>query len=233
MNTPYTTRVMTTYLITAANRGIGLEFARQLVEAGHKVIATARPKADLSELERLDVRVEHLDVTDSKSAAALAEKLASQPIDVLINNAGFAAERASFGELDVDSMLRSFDVNSLGAIRVSQSLLPNLRLGQAKQIIQISSKMGSMSDNSSGGAYPYRMSKAALNMFNTSLSVDLAGEGFACVLLHPGWVRTRMGGKGAPTSLEESVAGMRRVIDNLKPKDNGIFYDFKGERIAF
>lgn len=221
------------HLITAANRGIGLEFARQLAAAGESVIATARPDADTSDLEQLDVRLERLDVSDSASVAALVEKLGSEPIDVLINNAGFYPKGGALGELDADSMLEAFNVNSLGALRVTQALLPSLRLGDAKKVVHITSKMGSMSDNGSGGSYAYRMSKAALNMFNTSLAIDLADEGFCCALLHPGWVQTRMGGGGAPITVEESVAGLRNVISSLTSDQSGSFFDYAGERISF
>lgn len=221
------------HLVTAANRGIGLEFVRQLTAAGESVLATARPSADVAELEQLDVRIERLDVSDSGSVAALAAKLASEPIDVLINNAGFYPKGGAFEELDVDAMLDAFNVNSLGAIRVTQALLPNLRLGQAKKIVQVTSKMGSLTDNSSGGSYAYRMSKAALNMFNTSLALDLASDGICCALVHPGWVQTRMGGSSAPITTEESVSGLLNVIASLKPSDSGAFLDYAGVRIGF
>lgn len=221
------------WLITAANRGLGLEFARQLTAAGESVIATARPDADTSEVEQLDVRLERVDVSDSESVSALVKALGSEPIDVLINNAGFFLKGGALAELDVDSMLEAFNVNSLGALRVTQALLPNLRLGGAKKIVHITSKMGSMSDNGSGGSYAYRMSKAALNMFNTSLAIDLADEGFCCALLHPGWVQTRMGGDGAPITVEESVTGMRKVISELTFEQSGSFFDYAGERISF
>jgi len=221
------------HLITAANRGIGLEFARQLAAAGESVIATARPGTDVAELEQLDVRIERLDVSDSASAEALAAKLGSEPIDVLVNNAGFYPKGGAFEELDMDSMLEAFNVNSLGAMRVTQALLPNLRLGKAKKIVQVTSKMGSMIDNNSGGSYAYRMSKAALNMFNTSLAVDLNDDGFCCAIVHPGWVQTRMGGDSAPITTEESVSGLLKVIASLKPTDSGAFFDYAGVRIGF
>ena len=150
---------MTTILITAANRGIGLEFARQYSSAGVRVIATHRSGADTSELEQLDVKTEEVDVSDSRSVRALAQRLDSEPIDVLINNAGFYEPRATFEELEIDRLVESFQVNSLGAMRVTQALLPNLRAGADRKLIQITSKMGSMSDNGSGGSYAYRMSR--------------------------------------------------------------------------
>ena len=224
---------MKTYLITAANRGIGLEFARQLTEAGESVIATARPGADIADLKMLDVRVERLDVSETKSAHSLAQTLESEPIDVLINNAGYYEKRSEFEELDADTVLDSFSINSLGAMRVTQALLPNLRLGNAKKIVQVTSKMGSVNDNTSGGSYAYRMSKAALNMFNKSLAIDLAGEGFSCIVVHPGWVQTRMGGSGAGIDAKESVAGLRNIISELQTADSGTFFDYSGEQIPY
>ena len=224
---------MTTTLITAANRGIGLEFARQYSNAGHRVLVTARPGADTSELETLDVRLERLDVADAASVRDFAGRIGDEPIDLLINNAGYYANRAAFEELDIESLIDSFHTNSLGAMRVTQALLPNLRRGEGKRIVQITSKMGSMADNGSGGSYAYRMSKAALNMFNTSLAIDLAPEGFLCVILHPGWVQTRMGGESAPVAVEDSIAGMRRVIEELTPQTSGRFFDYSGAEIGF
>lgn len=224
---------MTTTLITAANRGIGLEFARQCANAGDRVLVTARPGADTVELETLDVRLERLDVADSSSVREFAQRIADEPIDLLINNAGYYARRADFEDLDIDSLVESFHINSLGAMRVTQALLPNLRQATGKRIIQITSKMGSMSDNGSGDSYAYRMSKAALNMFNTSLAIDLAHEGFLCAILHPGWVQTRMGGSGAPVAVEDSVAGLRKVIANLTSQTSGGFFDYTGAEIGF
>lgn len=224
---------MSTYLISAANRGIGLEFARQLAARGDRVIATARPGVDVDALEELDVRVERVDVSSTSSVRALAQKLEGEPLDCLVNNAGVYGSKSSFEELEVDDMIERFQVNSLGAVRMTQAFLPNLRAGSGKKIVSVTSKMGSMADNSSGGSYGYRMSKAALNMFNTSLSNDLAHEGFVCCVVHPGWVQTRMGGSSAPTSVEESVRGLCRVIDELDASKNGGFFDFTGEIIPW
>lgn len=223
-----------TYLVTAANRGIGLEFAKQLTAAGQRVIATVRSGADAAELRALDVRVEELDVANSASVRALHSKLGEEPIDVLINNAGiYPVKGASFEELEIDEMIETLQVNSLGAMRVTQALLPNLERGSEKKIVHVTSKMGSVEDNSSGGSYAYRMSKSALNMFNKSLSIDLEPRGFACVVVHPGWVQTRMGGSGAPTTVEESVSGLMRVIDGMSHESNGAFFDYQGTRLPW
>jgi len=222
-----------TVLITGANRGLGLEFARQFSSKGYRVIATARNPAEAEELKALGVQVEALDVADTGSAKALAARLAGQAVDILINNAGIIGENArNLGELDVDKLHGSFAINSLGPLRVTQALLENLRKGQAKKIINISTIMASISGNN-GGAYAYRSSKAALNMLGKSLAGELGREGFIVVLIHPGWVRTDMGGSAAPLSPEESIGAILSLIDRLKAEDNGRFLDYQGQTIAW
>ena len=222
-----------TILVTGANRGIGLELARQLTAQGHAVIGTARKPGAASDLKTLGVRVEQLDVTDSASVAALGERLQGVKIDVLINNAGISGHNAaSFRETDFDQIGLTFDVNSTGPMRVTQSLLGNLSAGKGKTVIQISSIMGSI-ENNGGGYYGYRASKSALNMLNKSLAQELAAEGFVCVVLHPGWVRTRMGGAGADITPQQSVAGMLKVMATLDEKDNGHFYDYQGKELPW
>ena len=222
-----------TVLITGANRGLGLEFARQFSSKGYRVIATARNPAEAEELKALGVQVEALDVADTGSAEALAERLSGQAVDILINNAGIIGENArNLGELDVDKLHGSFAVNSLGPLRVTQALLGNLRQGKDKKIINISTIMASISGNN-GGAYAYRSSKAALNMLGKSLAGELGREGFIVVMIHPGWVRTDMGGSAAPLSPEESIGAILSLIDRLKAEDNGRFLDYQGQTIAW
>lgn len=222
-----------TVLVTGANRGIGLEFAKQLKAGGFQVIATARKPAEATELRALGVRVEQLDVTDSASVTALSARLEGLPIDLLINNAGISGHNApSFAATDFDQVGTIFDVNSLGPMRVTQALLDNLSAGEGKTVIQISSIMGSIASNQ-GGYYGYRASKAALNMLNKSLAAELAKQGFVCVVLHPGWVQTRMGGAGAPVLPVDSVSGMLSVIEKLQPQDNGRFLDYQGKELPW
>jgi len=222
-----------TVLVTGANRGIGLEFATQLKAAGYKVIGTARKPAEATDLKALGLRVEQLDVTDAASVAALAERLQGEPIDLLINNAGVGGLRAnSFRETDFEDMAWTFNVNSAGPMRVTQGLLDNLVAGQGKTIVHISSIMGSI-ENNRGGYYAYRSSKTALNMLNSSLAAELGREGFTCVVMHPGWVKTRMGGESAPVEPKDSIAGMLKVIQGLKPADNGRFLDYQGQTVPW
>lgn len=222
-----------TYLITGANRGLGLEFTRQLAERGEEVIATARLPEEARDLAALGVEVEPLDVADSGSVAALAERLQGRPLDVLVNNAGKGGGQGAVTSIDPDSLLAYFQVNSIGPLRVTRALLPNLRAGERRMVASLSSQMGSIHRNEQGNYYGYRASKAALNMIHRNLALELGGKGFTCVLLHPGWVRTEMGGQGAPLSPEQSVRSLLRVMDRLTPKDNGSFLSYSGERLPW
>ncbi len=222
-----------TYVVTACNRGLGLEFARQLSGRGDRVIATARDPESATELKRLDVEVVQLDVAAAASVDRLAAALGEESVDVLINNAGVGVHSTPLEELDFAEMEDFFAINSIGPLRVTRALLPALRRGADKTIVNVTSRMGSIEDNSSGAAYSYRASKAALNMVTRSLAVDLGPEGFTCAVLHPGWVMTDMGGGSAPVAPEDSVAGMLRIIAGLSAEDNGEFYDFTGARVPW
>jgi NAD(P)-dependent dehydrogenase (short-subunit alcohol dehydrogenase family) len=221
-----------TVLITGANRGLGLEFARQYSDAGWTVIGTARRPAEATELAALDVEVEQLDVTDQDSVDALAASLEGRAIDMLINNAGIFPRVSEIGAVDSGAYAQTLMVNALGPVRVTQALLPNLRQGEQKRIINISSRLGSIEMNS-GGFYGYRESKAALNMFTKTLATELGPEGFICLAIHPGWVRTDMGGPAADLSPEESVSEMRAVIDALTGDDNGMYRGYNGDPVAW
>jgi NAD(P)-dependent dehydrogenase (short-subunit alcohol dehydrogenase family) len=222
-----------TVLITGANRGIGLEFARQYKSKGYEVIGTARKPDEASKLKAIGVRVEQLDVADPSSVSALAKKLENVPIDILINNAGILQGRESNLEtLNFDELAESFAVNASGPLRVSQALLPNLRKGKEKKIVNITSTLGSIQNNN-GGMYPYRASKAALNQLTKTMSLDLEKEGFICIVMHPGWVRTEMGGIWATYTPEQSVRSMIHTIDRLVRSSNGRFFDLNGNQIPW
>lgn len=221
---------MTTYLLTGATRGIGLEFARQLSQRGKEavILATARDPGKHAELARLVHEVLPLDVADPASIDALPGLLKDRPIDVLINNAGVSSDQRSVADLSMAELQRVFAVNSFGPMLVVQKALANLRKGDRKVIFNISSQLGSITNNKGGSSYPYRASKTALNQLTVSLSSELAGEGFCCVVAHPGWVRTDMGGPNATLSPEESVRSMLKVIDGLTGKDSGKFFNYDG-----
>ncbi len=218
-----------TVVITGANRGLGLEFARQFHAAGARVIGTARRPEAAKELRALGVRVEQLDVADPKSVARLASRIGDEAVDILINNAGIGGREPSFEELDIEGIDRYFQVNSLGPMRVAQALLPALKRGDRKLIVNITSTLGSIELNTRGGFWGYRASKAALNMLNRTLARELESQRFTCVVINPGWVRTDMGGPHARLSPAESIGGMRKVISRLTPEDSGGFFDYRGE----
>jgi len=221
-----------TTLITGASRGIGLELASQLAARGEDVIATARDPGGSPELKRLGVRVEPLDVCDPASAEALARAIEGAPIDVLINNAGVQHHDMSLGRVDVDAMMDVYRTNAIGPLVVTRALLDRIRQSERRLVINISTNLASIAGNRSpkrGGWYAYRASKAALNMLTVNLAHELEADGITCVAIHPGWVRTDMGGPEAPLSAEQSAAGILRVIDGLSPSDTGRFVDYRGE----
>lgn len=222
-----------TVLITGANRGIGLEFARQYSAAGWRVIGTARQPDAAEELDAVAARVLQLEVTDPSSVDRLAEDLAGTPIDLLINNAGIQPLMWTLAEVDFDAFERALAVNTVGPVRVTRALLPNLRLGELHKIVNITTNLSSITENTDGGFYGYRESKAALNMFTKSLAAELGPDGFICIVLHPGWVKTDLGGEQAPLEVEDSVRGMLGVIDRLAPADNGSFRTHAGEQMSW
>lgn len=219
---------MNRVLITGANRGIGLELCRQLSTRGDEVIAVCRQSN--ADLDALDVQViDGVDVSDGDSAAALGTRLEGKHLDWLINNAGILASQ-SLDNLDFDAMERQFRVNSLGPLRISSVLLPNLTNGSKIGIV--TSRMGSIDDNTSGGSYGYRMSKAAVNMAGMSLSRDLKDRGIAVALLHPGMVATDMtGGQGVST--QHSAAGLIARMEELDLGTTGTFWHAEGERLPW
>jgi NAD(P)-dependent dehydrogenase (short-subunit alcohol dehydrogenase family) len=224
---------MSTWLVTGANRGIGLEMCRQLAARGDDVIATARKPGDASELAQLGVRVEPLEVRDADSVAALARSVGDAAIDVLVNNAGRGGAGPGIAVLDWTIVDDYFQVNAIGSMRVTQALLPALRRGRGRKIVQLSTGMASLADNRTGGGYAYRASKAALNMFNRSLAHELLPDGFTCLAINPGWLQTDMGGPRAPLPVAEGVAGVLRVVDGAGPAESGKFLDYKGAEVPW
>ena len=217
---------MKTFLVNGSNRGIGLELCRQLKERDYNVIAACRMTSP--ELEALNVRVTTgVDVTSSAAVTGLLARLDGVSLDGLILNAGLL-EATRMEPLDLESLRRQFEVNALGPLRFARALLPHLMAGSKVAII--SSRMGSIGDNTSGGSYGYRMSKAALNMAGKSLAVDLKPLGIAVAILHPGLVRTRMVGPN-PQAIEPAVAvnGLLARIDELNLENSGTFWHANGE----
>ncbi len=219
-----------TFLVTDANRGIGLEYCRQLQQRGERVIAVCRTPSP--ELEALGVRIEAgVDLTREAAVADLVDRLAGLPLDGVILNAG-VLEATSLEHLDPDSLRRQFEVNALAPLRLTHALLPQLQRGS--KLVLMTSRMGSIDDNTSGGSYGYRMSKVALNMAGTSLAIDLKPRGIAVAILHPGLVRTRMiNFNPQGISPEESVRGLLARIDALTLDNSGSFWHANGERLPW
>lgn len=227
---------MSTVLVTGANRGLGLEFARQYAADGWKVYAACRDPDAAPELGQLAaqsggaIRVLALQVTDTASVRAAAQSLAGEAIDVLINNAGVGSpKKQRLGSLDYAAWARVLDVNTLGPMRVVEAFLDSVAKGGERKIVTLTSAMGSIADNGSGGSYAYRSSKAAVNIVIKSLSIDLAPRGITCVVVHPGWVRTDMGGPDGKLTPTQSVAALRGLIAGLKPEDTGRFFNYDGK----
>ena len=224
---------MTTIMITGASRGLGLEFARQFYNEECRVIATCRSPKDANELNAIgDIDVHALDVTDDKSVTTLADKLRGENIDVLINNAGVIGQRDGFGRIDYDIWAETMDTNVFGPMRVAEAFRDNVMNSYKKQMIFITSRMGSITE-AVPNAYVYRSSKAALNMAVKCLSVELEQQGLIAVLFHPGHVQTDMGGQAAPVTPQKSIEGMKNQIVALTRDDNGRFLSYDGHQIPW
>lgn len=224
-------------LITGANRGIGLEFTKQYAQDGWNVLACCRNMLAASALQALatshaNIQVYSLDVADFAQIDALALQLKDEKIDVLINNAGVYPE-SSLTDADTSDWLDAFRINTIAPLKIATAFTPHMANSQLKKLATLSSKMGSLDDNTSGGSYIYRSTKAAVNMVMKSLSIDLKPTGIAVVTLHPGWVLTDMGGSNALIDTQTSVAGLRKVIANLNISNSGKFIAYDGKEIAW
>lgn len=227
---------MATWLVTGANRGLGLGLAEHLLARGDRVVAGTRDPLGAEALQRLAARhpaleLLPLDVTDAASVAAAKATLGARPIDVLVNNAGVYAERGKGAlEADPEAFLATLAVNSVAPIRMIKALADNLTPGA--KVVTISSRMGSLTLGSTG-EFVYRASKAAVNKAIQAIAPELAGRGVTAVVMHPGWVRTDMGGRGADLEVGEATAGLMATIDRLTPKDAGTFLNWNGEPIPW
>lgn len=220
---------MGTYVITGANRGIGLELARQLKERGEEVVACCREATP--ELRALGARIiEGVDVTDDASVAQLADALGEARIDVLINNAG-VLESDDLPSLDFASVRRQLEVNSIGPLRVTKALLN--RLARPAKVVIVTSRMGSIEDNDSGRMYGYRMSKAAVNAAGRSLARDLRHCEVSVALLHPGYVKTRMTNDRGTVLPKDAAAGLIARIDGLNLENTGRFWHANGQELPW
>ncbi|NGX58575.1 MAG: C-factor [Chlamydiae bacterium] len=218
-----------TAVVTGANRGIGLEFCKQLKAQGYDVIALCRTASP--ELWTLGVEVfENIDVTQPQSLQELVDKLPPRRIDLLINNAGIL-ERGDLEDFNTESLMKQFEVNAVGPLHVTRAILPYL--GEGSKIAMITSLMGSIGDNTSGGRYGYRMSKAAMNIAGKSLAHDLKDRGISVIILSPGSVRTDMTNNAGRILPEESIAGLLQEIDKLKLETTGKFVHYDGREMPW
>jgi len=232
---------MNTVLITGANRGIGLEFVRQYATDHWRVFACCRDPGAATALNDLAARhadqisIYPLNVVDHQHIEQLSHILAGETIDVLINNAGVypSQQGDTFGTTDYGAWAYAFEVNTIAPLKMAEAFIHQISKSQRKMIITLTSKMGSIADNRGGGSYIYRSSKSAVNNVMKSLSIDLYPQRIIAVLLHPGWVRTDMGGPNGLISAQQSVTGMRQVIDQLTLEDSGQFYAYDGQIIPW
>jgi NAD(P)-dependent dehydrogenase (short-subunit alcohol dehydrogenase family) len=228
-----------TILITGANRGIGLELSEQFARDGWQVLACCRSPDDATRLKALaerdlDIEVFALDVTDQQQISALAEQLAESSIDLLLCNAGIYGPRgAAFGAVDAREWLQVLEVNTVAPLMLAQAFITQVAASQQKLVAVMSSKMGSIDDNSGGGEYIYRSSKTAVNQVVKSLSIDLADRGISAISLHPGWVRTDMGGANAEISTSDSASGLKAILQSAGPAQSGQFLEFNGSSIPW
>lgn len=225
---------MPTVLVTGANRGIGLEFARQYAADGWQVIACCREPSTATDLRSLagPIEIEQLDVADDAAIDRLAAKLAGRGIDLLINNAGIYGQGDDLDTTKTAEWLTLFHVNCIGPLHILRALLPNLAAGIQRKVVSISTGMASIGDGPGGGSYAYRTSKAALNMAMANAATDLRGK-LIIAVLSPGWVQTDMGGAQASLKVRDSVIGLRRVIGGLKPADTGGYFKYDGSALPW
>ncbi len=240
---------MPTVLITGAGRGLGLEFVTQYVTEGYNVIATCRNPDKAAALQELaaknpSIHIETLDILDTQSIKALADRLKVASVDILLNNAGIISGNSkpvtidnksdgqNFGFIDPEAWSRALRMNTIAPIMVVQAFTPHLMQGTDRKVVSISSKMGSIS-GMGHGYIAYRTSKAALNAAMSTISADLTAKKITWVNLHPGWVKTDMGGPDADLTPQESVTGMRKVIAGLTIKNSGHFLDYAGKTIPW
>jgi NAD(P)-dependent dehydrogenase (short-subunit alcohol dehydrogenase family) len=231
---------MTTVLVTGANRGLGLEFCRQYAERQYQVIAACRKPDQAKALRALakqypDIRIVAMDVMQRNEIDNLAQQLRGQAIDALICNAGIYGDSGSsrLGHLNYSDWLKTLETNVLGAIKTAEAFLPHLKQSSRPVIAAISSQMGSIEDNTSGGSVFYRSSKAALNAAMKSLAIDLQAQHIGVLIFHPGWVLTDMGGPNALIDVQTSISGMITQIDRFDLKDTGRFIKYDGSELPW
>lgn len=228
-----------TILITGANRGIGLELTQQFVLDDWQVIACCRNPHDAGQLQALAtqhaaIEIHELEVTNYSQMADLAKRLAGRSIDILLSNAGiFGAKGVGFGDVDASDYRQVLEVNTIAPLMLAQNFVDHVAASHRKLIAVISSKVGSIADNSGGGIYPYRSSKTAVNQVVKCLSIDLSDRGISAISLHPGWVKTEMGGPNAEITTAQSVSGLKKILQSAGPDQTGQFIEHDGNNIPW
>lgn len=228
-----------TLLITGANRGIGLALTERYLNQGWHVVACCRHPGSAPHLSALKSKypaldIHALDVTDHRAVTVLADSLKNLTLDLLINNAGYYGPKGySFGKTDAEEWRKVLEINTIAPLKIAEAFFPHLDRAQSPIMAFLSSKVGSMADNSSGGGYIYRSSKAALNSVVKSLSLDLQSYGIKAVALHPSWVQTEMGGPNALISTKESADALFNLLDRLTQEDSGKFFNYNGDELPW
>ena len=221
-------------LIIGANRGLGLEFAKQYSNENHNVFATTRSKNDSKELNLIkNIKVFELDLNSDESLDNFVQDISSQKIDILIHNAGIFRDEQLKEDLDINAWMNEMRINAVVPIILARKLKSNIQMSSDKKIIFISSQMGSIDDNYSGRFYFYRSSKSALNSAAKSLSIDWKEDGISILILHPGWVKTDMGGINAKLEIPDSISQMIRVIRDLNLDNSGSFVNYAGKKLEW
>ena len=221
-------------LIIGANRGLGLEFAKQYSSENYNVFGTTRNKLKSKELNAINnIKVFELDLNSDASIDNFVKQISSQEIDLLIHNAGIFRDEQLDCDLDINAWMNEMRINAIIPIVLAKKLKPNLQMGLNKKIVFISSQMGSIEDNYSGRFYFYRSSKSALNSAAKSLSIDWKEDGISILILHPGWVKTDMGGNSAKLEIPDSISQMIRVINDLNLTNSGSFVNYAGKKLEW
>ena len=236
---------MASMLVTGASRGLGLEMVRQFVGDGWRIYACCRTPETATDLAALAARsdgaitLHTLDVSKPEQVAALADEFRCTPIDMLVNNAGLlgctidAMEPANFGSIDYDAWMQVHEINTMAPLRVTEAFVDHVAASEKKLLLFMSTHMGCITELADGGLYPYRSSKAALNLLVKGLSIDLAPRGVRTLAVHPGWVVTDMGGPDAPVNKVDSIAGIRQVVANYGGGQTGRFFQYDGRELPW
>ena len=225
---------MSNILIIGANRGLGLEFAKQYSELGHHIFATTRDKSKSDQLvATANTTVLELDLNEDKSIDSFINEMSSIKIDILIHNSGIFRDEQLSEDLEIAAWMNEMRINAITPIIIARKLKQNVLKGEDKKIIFISSQMGSIDDNYSGRFYFYRSSKSALNSAAKSLAIDLKDKNISVLMLHPGWVKTDMGGESAKLEIPDSIQRMIQVISDLNLETSGSFVNYEGNKLEW